>query len=139
MKKVISLISYLALVLSLAGLLSANQTDPYYVKVPQLEEPPKIDGQLDNPIWEKGVILDKFTQYEPEEGASPSEKTIVYLGYDRHNLYIAVRCYDSHPQAIRASLTKRDEVRGDDIISIYLDTFNAVSYTHLTLPTILLV
>jgi len=124
MKKVISLISYLALALSLAGLLSANQTDPYYVKVPQLEEPPKIDGQLDNPIWEKGVILDKFTQYEPEEGASPSEKTIVYLGYDRHNLYIAVRCYDSHPQAIRASLTKRDEVRGDDIISIYLDTFN---------------
>jgi len=40
------------------------------------------------------------------------------------NLYIAVRCYDSSPEAIRASLCKRDKAVGDDQITIYLDTFN---------------
>jgi len=98
--------------------------DNYYVKVPEFPNPPKIDGKLENPLWEKGAILDTFTQYEPQEGASPSEKTVVYIGYDKKNLYIAVRCFDSDPKAIRASLTNRDSVYGDDEVTIYLDTFN---------------
>jgi len=96
----------------------------FRVKVPKFSSPPKIDGTLENPIWEKGAILDTFTQYEPQEGAEPSEKTVAYLGYDKNNLYIALRCFDSDPKAIRACLTQRDEVRGDDEVTLYLDTFN---------------
>ncbi len=103
---------------------SQENTDAYYVKVPEFLAPPKIDGKFENPIWEKGALLDTFTQYEPQEGAPPSEKTVVYLGYDQKNLYIALRCYDSTPKAIRACLAQRDKVRGDDEITIYLDTFN---------------
>ncbi len=98
--------------------------DNYYVKVPEFPTSPKIDGKLENPLWEKGAILDTFTQYEPQEGASPSEKTVAYIGYDKKNLYIAVYCFDSNPKAIRASLTKRDEIYGDDEVTIYLDSFN---------------
>ena len=35
-----------------------------------------------------------------------SEKTIAYIGYDKKNLYIAVRCFDSDPNAIRALVRK---------------------------------
>jgi len=104
--------------------LSQENSDDYYVKVPEFSSPPKIDGNFENPIWEKGAVLDTFTQFEPQEGAQPSEKTIVYLGYDKKNLYIAIRCFDSDPKAIRACLTQRDEVRGDDEVTIYLDTFS---------------
>lgn len=103
---------------------SQENDNDYYVKVPEFSFPPKIDGRLENPIWEKGVVLDTFTQYEPQEGTPPSEKTVVYLGYDKKNLYIAFRCYDSNPKAIRACLTQRDKVRGDDEVTIYLDTFD---------------
>jgi hypothetical protein len=96
----------------------------YSVKIPEFTESPKIDGRLENPIWEKGAVLSVFTQYEPQEGAPPSEKTIAYIGYDKKNLYIAVRCFDSNPKGIRACLTKRDSVFGDDDVTIYLDTFN---------------
>jgi|GEM_PF-4714067 len=34
---------------------------------------PKIDGKLENPIWENATVLDTFTQYEPREGSEPSE------------------------------------------------------------------
>ncbi|MHB8094256.1 MAG: carbohydrate binding family 9 domain-containing protein [Candidatus Aminicenantales bacterium] len=97
---------------------------PFYVEAVLFDQAPKIDGLIDNPIWERGAIIDQFTQYEPTEGAAPSEKTIVYIGYDKDNLYIALRCLDSDPKAVRACLTQRDEVMGDDEVSIYLDTYS---------------
>jgi hypothetical protein len=123
MKKHPLSILFCFLILSLFSFSQENKDD-YHVKIPEFTSPPKIDGTLENPIWEKGAILDTFTQYEPQEGAQPSEKTVVYLGYDKKNLYIAVRCFDSNPEAIRASLTQRDKAYGDDEIIIFLDTFN---------------
>jgi len=103
---------------------ASNKDDAYHVVVPELLKSPKIDGKLEKALWEKAAILESFTQYEPREGTGPSEKTVAYIGYDRKNLYIAIRCYDSDPKAIRRTLTQRDKVFGDDGITIYLDTFN---------------
>jgi hypothetical protein len=96
----------------------------FRLTAPQFSSPPKIDGTLENPVWEEGIVIDRFTQYEPLEGSEPSEKTVAYIGYDSKNLYIAVRAYDSDPKAVRACLTQRDQVMGDDVITVYLDTFN---------------
>jgi len=96
----------------------------FHIAAPQFSSSPKIDGKLESQVWEQGVVIDGFTQYEPLEGSESSEKTVVYIGYDSKNLYIAVKAYDSNPNAIRACLTKRDSVYGDDVITVYLDTFN---------------
>jgi hypothetical protein len=96
----------------------------FHIKAPRFSSSPRIDGILDNPIWEEGVVIDSFTQYEPLEGSEPTEKTIAYIGYDNKNLYIAVKAYDSDPKAVRACLTQRDQVMGDDVVTVYLDTFN---------------
>ncbi len=94
------------------------------VIVPEFLTPPKIDGVLENPLWENGSVISDFIQFEPQEGAIPSEKTIVYVGYDRIFLYLAFRCFDSNSKAIRACLSQRDKTRGDDEVTVYLDTFN---------------
>jgi hypothetical protein len=96
----------------------------YRLTVPELPSPPKIDGRLDNPIWETAVVLENFTQFEPQEGRAPTERTVAYLAHDRDHLYIAFRCDDSNAKAIRACLAPRDQVRGDDGVTVYLDTFN---------------
>jgi len=125
MRKKINLQIIAALLLFMAPVLFPKENGGnYYIKASRFDTAPKIDGELENPIWEGGVVLDTFTQYEPQEGAQPTEKTIAYIGYDSKNLYIAVRCYDSNPKAIRACLTQRDNVMGDDGITVYLDTFN---------------
>jgi hypothetical protein len=103
---------------------SQEKEENYNIIIPEFPSPPKIDGKLENPLWEKGAVIENFTQYEPQEGGQPSEKTVVYLGYDKHSLYIAFCCSDSNPKAIRACLTQRDKVSGDDDVTIYLDTFN---------------
>lgn len=126
MKKTATYFALFMLAAFLPGWIFAdsNGGDPYEVTVPHLPRSPKIDGKLENPLWQKAAILSTFTQYEPREGAKPSEKTVAYVGFDKKNLYIAVRCDDSDPGAIRSSLTQRDKVYGDDSITVYLDTFN---------------
>ncbi len=96
----------------------------FMVSIPQLSEAPKIDGKLEDSVWREAVVLENFTQYEPLEGSDPTEKTIAYIGYDSNNLYLAIRCFDSNPKAVRACLTQRDKSMGDDEVTVYLDTFN---------------
>jgi len=93
--------------------------------IPRLSKAPKIDGVLDNPIWETEALkIENFIQLSPKENGVPTEKTVAYLGYDEKNLYIAFRVFDSQASKLRCSITKRDGCLEDDWIMIMLDTFN---------------
>jgi len=95
------------------------------LKVPELSQPPKIDGVIENPLWEKEALkIEDFLQYTPKEKGTPTEKTVAYIGYDKKNLYFAFRCYDSDPKKLRAAVTSRDNIIDDDWIAIFIDTFN---------------
>ena len=93
--------------------------------IPLLTKAPKIDGVLDNPVWEEEALkFEEFFQLSPKEGGPPTEKTVLYMGYDKKNLYVAVKCFDSQPNRIRASITNRDQCIEDDWVVVFLDTFN---------------
>ncbi|NOR22549.1 MAG: hypothetical protein GQ476_07690 [Candidatus Aminicenantes bacterium] len=95
------------------------------MKVPELSHPPKIDGVIENSLWEKEALkIENFLQFTPKEKGTPTEKTIAYIGYDKKNIYFAFRCYDSDPKKIRATITNRDNIIDDDWIAVFIDTFN---------------
>jgi hypothetical protein len=95
------------------------------VDIPRLTEAPKIDGILDNPIWdEQALKIQDFLQFAPKEKGIPTQKTVAYLGYDQKNLYFAFRCFDTERNKIRASITNRDNIIDDDWVAIFLDTFD---------------
>lgn len=95
------------------------------IDIPKLTESPKIDGVLDNPIWEEQALkIQDFLQFTPKEKGTPTQKTVAYLGYDHKNLYFAFRCYDTERKKIRASITNRDNIIDDDWVAIFLDTFD---------------
>ena len=62
--------------------------------------PPRLDGRLDDPIWQKAVPISGFKQREPEEGQDASERTTVRMAYDQANLYIGAGLDDSVPAEI---------------------------------------
>ncbi|HSQ79385.1 MAG TPA: DUF5916 domain-containing protein, partial [Candidatus Bathyarchaeia archaeon] len=102
---------------------SAAGKDP--LEIPRLTHAPKIDGVLDNPIWETEALrIEDFVQLAPKENGTPTEKTVAYIGYDEKNLYFAFRCFDSQASKMRRSITKRDGCLEDDWIMVFLDTFN---------------
>ncbi len=89
--------------------------------------PIKIDGVLDDPAWEKAGRLDVAYEWQPGENAPPPVKTEVLITFDDSYFYVAYRCFDPDPKAIRAHLMDRDATDTliqDDHISFMVDTFN---------------
>ncbi len=85
---------------------------------------PLIDGVLNDEIWLTAPKVSGFTTFIPDYGKDLSEKTIVYMAYDKDNLYFAYKCFDREPDKIKATITNRDNIFNDDWICINLDTYN---------------
>jgi len=112
--------------LVLATALTASALDaPPRVDIVWTDTPPKIDGRLDDAVWQQAAVVDELTQVVPVPGAVPSQRTEVRFLTDRKNLYIAAWCYDSDVEGILANLMKRDAfLNYDDRFQIVIDTFH---------------
>lgn len=96
----------------------------------RLSVPPVIDGDLSDEAWRQTTPLEpRFVTANPRSGENCPERTLVWMGYDDHNLYFAFRCFDSQPQRIRASLVARDKTGDDDGVAVSLDTRNTRQLT----------
>jgi len=83
---------------------------------------PKIDGVLDDEIWELGEWHGDFTQQQPVGGAKGTERTYVKVLYDYSNLFVAIVCQDSEPDLIRDIFDRRDALSGD-MTGIAIDSY----------------
>ncbi|HEX7502433.1 MAG TPA: hypothetical protein VF451_03345, partial [Acidobacteriota bacterium] len=93
------------------------------VKLTRIETAPKIDGSLDDAVWQAATPWSDFKTSKPDYGKPVSEKTEIYMAYDRENIYFAFRCLDSEPGKIKTSMSRRDNIDSDDWIGVALDTF----------------
>ena len=85
--------------------------------------PPRIDGRLDDRVWQGATRITEFVQQSPLDGAPATEETEVYIAYDGNNLYFAVYAHYSDPGLVRANRTDRDQTFSDDTVALYFDTF----------------
>ena len=93
------------------------------VNIIHTNEKPKIDGRLNEALWQNAAKINQFFQREPDTGTPVSKPTEVYLCYDENFLYIAFKCYDD-PKEITAKELARDVSLGDDDrVQIIFDTF----------------
>ena len=86
--------------------------------------PPRIDGRLDDPVWQIAKPETTFTQYDPIEGASPNERTEIRFLYDDQALYVGCRMYDAEPSKIVARLARRDDEIESDNVSLRIDSYS---------------
>jgi len=68
--------------------------------------------------------VDSFIQREPEPGEPSAQRTEVYIGYDQVELHVIFLAFDTNPDQIRANLSPRENIDGDDNVEITFDTFN---------------
>ncbi len=87
-----------------------------------MERAPKLDGTLDDPLWQSATPMTDFRQREPHEGQPATEKTEVRILYTRHAVYFGIHCYDSEPSRIIATELRRDVSQDlDDHFEILID------------------
>lgn len=85
---------------------------------------PDINGRLDDPSWQHASPETSFTQNFPGEAKPPAERTELRVLYDDNAIYIAIRCFDAHPQEIVARLTRRDREIEADRITVDISSRN---------------
>jgi hypothetical protein len=89
----------------------------------RVDQGPKMDGTLDDPLWQLAKRISDFRQQEPYEGQSATERTEVRILYSRHAVYFGIHCFDSDPSRIIASELRRDVSQDlDDHFEILIDS-----------------
>jgi len=78
------------------------------VNAVRIEDPPKIDGVLDESVWKNAPEAKDFFQYEPFNDRPASFPTTVKFLYDNNAIYIGAYMYDPNPDSILTELGVRD-------------------------------
>jgi hypothetical protein len=105
---------------------STNPNKNLNFNITSLNEDPIIDGNiLDEDLWNSVLPLTDLKQIKPNYGASASENTEIRIAYTSKTLYVAVVCYDSAPNEIVVSDSRRDaDLNDDDSFLFIIDTYN---------------
>ena len=102
-----------ATTLSFAQTPTQNLERPDF-KISYIKQSPTIDGDvLNDAIWNSIEPITSFIQLKPKIGQAVSEDTHVRMAYDDKTLYVSVVCFDSNPEKIVVSDSRRDADLGD--------------------------
>ena len=89
------------------------------------QEPPVLDGRLDDPVWQQASFVEDLHIVVSDEYGAPAERSRIYVAFDDDNLYFAARFWESRPETIVAKvLNKKDVSFGEDGFTVTLDPFN---------------
>jgi len=89
----------------------------------RVEHAPRLDGTLNDPIWQQAAPINSFTQREPYEGQPATERTEVRILYARDEVYFGIVCRDSVPNGPVGTQLRRDVTQElDDYFEIIIDS-----------------
>ena len=97
--------------------------DRPHIRPTRTENPPRIDGLLDDEVWRTSAMITELVQQAPLDGAPATEQSEIYLAYDRDYLYFGFYLHYSDLSVMRANRVDRDQAPMDDLITVYFDTF----------------
>jgi len=83
-----------------------------------------IDGELDESVWSRAILIEDLHQVFPEEYVAPSEPTQVRVFYSEDALYIGAVMIESNPDAIVDRVLRQGQsLSGDDVFAVILDPY----------------
>jgi len=94
--------------------------------ISKLSSDPIIDGNiLNDDIWKTITPIREMTQIKPSFDVPATEKTEIRVAYSNGMFYVAVVCYDSKPETIVVSDSRRDsDLNDEDSFLFIIDTYN---------------
>ncbi|MEO1436134.1 MAG: DUF5916 domain-containing protein [Bacteroidota bacterium] len=89
----------------------------------RVEEAPKIDGKMDDAVWQKAAPATDFVQQRPTPGTKAFQKTEVRVLYDNTALYVGAWNYDVSRDSVSKALSERDNIGATDFFMLVIDAF----------------
>ncbi|WP_397362654.1 DUF5916 domain-containing protein [Olleya sp. R77988] len=117
--------SYSIVLLALLFSFQINAQDKKSYQIKRTDNPPKIDGVLDDKAWIDAQVATDFTEFRPEVGdtAADNKKTKVRMTYDDTGIYVSAYCYDN-PEDMMRQFTQRDNFGQSDFFGLIFNPNN---------------
>ena len=82
------------------------------IKITRFNNPPKIDGIINDSQWNGLEPATEFERWMPNNGQKEREgyESFIYLGYDDTGIYIAGKFNDPNPSLIPLEFSQRDNI-----------------------------
>ncbi len=116
------------------------EAEPPALNAGKMSIPPILDGKINLIEWGGATKIKDFHLFKGERaGASkPKYPTTAWIGCDKENLYIAVRCDKGDIRNLKANERQRDgKIYHDDSVEIFLNTASEEnSYYHFTVNSL---
>lgn len=96
-------------------------------------QPPVIDGRMDESVWETSVVASPFYASETSVPIPENLGTRAMLAVDDNALYIGFRCRAAHPERLAVDQTSRDAegIWLDESVEVFLASPDAPErYAH---------
>ena len=96
------------------------------IRATRFNEDVRIDGILDESIYDSVEPIGDFVQHLPVSGADASDKTEVWVFYNDRSIYVTAKVYESVPEEDWVANEMRRDVgrlRSNDSFSVMFDTF----------------
>ena len=96
------------------------------IRAIRLGEPLKLDGQLDESIYQTYAGFDGMVQASPRYREPSTEKTEIWVSFDSDNIYVSAKVWDeTPPEKWIANELRRDtnQMRNNDHFGVGFDTF----------------
>jgi len=107
-----------------------HPTPPPEVRAVPLQGLFKLDGKLDDPVWQTAPVATGLRQSQPlhtgdAAGLLATQRTEVRFAYDDAAIYVGARMYDdSGARGVRTRLARRDADVSSDYVQVIFDTYH---------------
>ncbi|MBF9219951.1 DUF5916 domain-containing protein [Hymenobacter ruricola] len=90
----------------------------------RISAPPKLDGVLDEAVWQAAPVASQFYELEPTPGRLEKYPTEVRVLYDDAAIYVGAVMHDVSPDSVLRELSARDNIGNSDWFGVFFDTYN---------------
>jgi hypothetical protein len=89
----------------------------------EVQVPPEIDGLLNDDAWNAVPWQGGFQMFEPYDDRPATQETRFKVIFDKDNIYVGMRAFDTAPDSIVSQLTRRDDIDGD-VMAFQFDSYH---------------
>ena len=104
--------------------LLAQSSQVKTIEVRHIDQEIRLDGRLDEPIWNEADTAGDFWEYFPADSILARQQTEIKMLYDDVNLYVGITVHTAGRDYAIQSLRRDFRAGNSDNITLMFDTFN---------------
>ena len=89
-----------------------------------------LRGNLSDPLWQSADYVALNYEISPGDNTKPRQRSYATVLYNSEYFYVGFKFYDTNPEEIRANISDRDRLFGDDFAVAIFDTYGDYQRTY---------